>query len=653
MSTTEVVWPASYCLDGDEEKLRLLAEKGGSEGEARFARAMSAAAPDAGAGQALDSALAVGLLSEYTCWRERRVELIEPVSDRACRTTITLQARIPAKLVREAADRAASIAGVTAAGPEIMSGTAPLKCVLPLARFPKRALMGLSVLDNDGNHVALMTRYDGAAYSGSFLTYLLSQAGIEDDRFQPLQRILRALIYCVPFGREQEEYCRSIGINVPLASTEHIARWAVDRIGTRFPHFIAPIDFPWGMWDRTGRALKEYFDYYADQELPYYYEGHRNPLRSPLMLAADYLEYHCRPDGSFARDVKVQEVLEQFFQDCVVLSETVRALASGRQGEEARFLVDEIASFWRTSVTFARCDVMVDQGAAFVIDQLQPLTWVRRSRPPEKKPKDAGLKRVRPKTGPAKEERLAGDRAKFNRPSEDVAKELVLPDRKKTAARSGQPRNKYGKSNSQRFDVAIGDARSTHIEIRSPDPANLTIAAARSHIELGDRRLNPLNVFDATSHAPGVQHFYTTWEYPQVAHMVRNDLEQSAEGALSEEDRRRLLDRENVALRVTFSLRPTLRWLHAGALSFTVLATVLIGLTAGLRLFGKANTYTGNLAYFLVFLSFALAASLFALFPMREMGPHVTARLEVAKKLQLLALAVLWAVTIVSLIVLA
>jgi len=201
--------------------------------------------------------------------------------------------------------------------------------------------------------------------------------------------------------------------------------------------------------------------------------------------------------------------------------------------------------------------------------------------------------------------------------------------------------------------VAIGDARSTHVEIRSPDPANLTIAAARSHIELGDKRLSPLSVFDATSHAPGVQHFYATMEYPQVAHVIRNNLEPPAESALSEEDRHRLLDEENVALRVTFSLRSTLRWLHAGALSFTVLAIVLIGLIAGLRLFGKANTYTGNLAYFLVFLAFALAASLFALFPMREMSPMVTARLEVVKKLQLLSLVVLWAVTIVSLIVLA
>ncbi len=680
MSTTEVVWPDSYCLDGDEERLRTLEEKGGAEGEARFARAMSAAATGADAKVAFDSALVVGLLKEYTGWRERRVERIEPVTDQACRTTITLQTRIPGRIVREAVDRAASIVS-GAAGPtgsradlqvtalpapdsDIMRGDAPLKCILPVARFPKRALMELSVRDRDGNSVSLMTRRDAAEYSADFLAFLLCHADIDEDGFEPLLRILRALIYCMPFGREQEQYCESIGIDVPLSSPEQTARWVVDRIGTRFPHFIAAIDFPWGMWDRAGRALKDYFDYYADQELPYFYEGHKNPVRNPLILAADYLEYHCRPDGSFAKDVKVQEVLEQFFQDCVILAETVRALASGRHGEEARFLVDEIASFWRTSVAFAHCEVSVDESGTFAIDQLQPFTWVRRSRPGEKKPKDRGPKRVRPKTDrtkkdrpgkeSARESRPAKDRSKENKPAEDGAKEIVPPDKKKKpASRPGQERNKYSRSNSQRFDVAIGDARSTHVEIRSPDPANLTIAAARSHIELGDKRLGPLSVFDATSHAPGVQHFYATREYPQVAHVIRNNLEPPGESALSEEDRHRLLDEENVALRVTFSLRSTLRWLHAGALTFTVLAIVLVGLIAGLRLFGKANTYTGNLPYFLVFLAFALAASLFALFPMREMSPMVTARLEVVKKLQLLSLVVLWAVTIVSLIVLA
>lgn len=679
MSTTEVVWPASYCLDGDEESLRALAEYGGAEGEARFARAMSAAAPGAGAKVAFDRALVVGLLKEYTGWRERRVERIEPVTDQACRTIITLQIRIPARMVREAVDRATSIVGgaddltgsqtdpqataLPAADSDIMRGETPFKCVLPMARFPKRALMELSVRDRHGNPVSLLTRRDGAEYSAGFLTFLLSHAGIEEEQFEPLLRILRALIYCMPFDREQEQYCKSIGIVVPLSSPDQIARWVVDRISTRFPHFIAPIDFPWGMWDRTSRALKDYFDYYAEEELPFFYEMHKNPVRNPLILAADYLEYHCHPDGSFAGDMNVQEVLEQFFQDCVILSETVRALASGRHGEEARFLVDEIASFWRTSVAFAQCEVSVEESGTFAIDQLQPFTWVRRSRPADKKPKTSEPKRVRPKRDKKKEKRPgmesvgesrpARDQVKKNKPSEDKAKAIVPPDKKKPASRPGQAQKKYGRSNSMRFDVAIGDARSTHVEIRSSDPANLTIAASRSHIELGEKRLSPLIVFDETSHAPGVQHFYATRERPQVAHVKRNNLEQPAESNLSEEDRQRLLDEESVALRVTFLLRSTLRWLHAGALSFTVLAIVLIGLIAGLRLFGKANTYTGNLAYFLVFLAFALAASLFALFPMREMSPIVTARLEVVKKLQLLSLVVLWAVTIVALIVLA
>jgi hypothetical protein len=304
-------------------------------------------------------------------------------------------------------------------------------------------------------------------------------------------------------------------------------------------------------------------------------------------------------------------------------------------------------------VAFARCEVVVGQSAGFAIDQVQPLHWVRSSRSSEQKPEGGKPKRVKPKAGKLREDRPGDDRAKENKPADDRAGGIVPRDRKPPTRRSGQAQRKYSASNSQRFEVAIGDARSTHVEIRSPDPANLTVTARRTHIEVGGRRLDPLSIFDATSYAPDVQHLYTTMQYPQVAQVIRNNIEPQAESSLSEEDRHRLLEAENVALRVSFSLRSTLKWLHAGTLSFTILAIGLVGLTAGLRLFGKANTYTGNLAYFLVFLAFALAASLFTLFPLRDSSPLVTARLEVVKKLQLLSLVLLWAVTIVSLIVLA
>ena len=43
MSTTEVVWPSSYCLDGDQEQVRMLAGAGGSDAEEKFAAYLAGA----------------------------------------------------------------------------------------------------------------------------------------------------------------------------------------------------------------------------------------------------------------------------------------------------------------------------------------------------------------------------------------------------------------------------------------------------------------------------------------------------------------------------------------------------------------------------------------------------------------------------------
>ena len=71
--------------------------------------------------------------------------------------------------------------------------------------------------------------------------------------------------------------------------------------------------------------------------------------------------------------------------------------------------------------------------------------------------------------------------------------------------------------------MPIGDARSTHIELVSPDPANVLIDCGRTYIEVGKDRIHPEELFgDASSNASNVQHFYTTKTKSQIEKFRRD-----------------------------------------------------------------------------------------------------------------------------------
>src|SRR5437868_7658848 len=97
--------------------------------------------------------LAAQLLYSTGKWRYRRVEQIEPLSDDAYESQISLQLVITADQIREAG------------GPR---RNQPVPVVVPVLGLPKRLLMDFSITCA-GKPLSLLTRYESGAITQRFL----------------------------------------------------------------------------------------------------------------------------------------------------------------------------------------------------------------------------------------------------------------------------------------------------------------------------------------------------------------------------------------------------------------------------------------------------------------------------------------------------
>jgi hypothetical protein len=496
------------------------------------------------------------LLRDYLLWREREVIYIHPVNEQSFEGIVSLQLCIPPSLVKEAYDLSLKaikemvfedrIKNVLAHMFEdrVQDATGkgnPIRCILPFLSLPKRVLMSFTVRDQNDRPLNLLTRYESVSYTCDFIHFLMPASkatdGADRDAFL---RIAQALIYSQPKVIEDEmrQYLGNARhpdkANIPIFSSDIIAEWALRRISSHYPNATEELGADDVMPD-CGEQSKRLVEEKAD-ELPYGWLGSLNPVFNPSLLAFDYAKYHLAEREPSSGELK--HVLERFKKDCETF---ISCVSQYTHTDAGKAFIKDLCRFAYNYIAYIPLDLTVDRCFTVKCEQLTPLKHF----PPRSDNKSL-LEAARYKW----KELCSASREYSCLYADILAKWFKVG------------RRRYTKVNSQRYDLIVGDARSTHIEIISPDPANIINDMERSFVEIGEQRINPSEIFgNISSYAPHVLHFYTSKGRRQISEIIKRECEKSRRaGKLSKKEASEIIDRESLSVYIIYTLPRHLKW---------------------------------------------------------------------------------------------
>jgi hypothetical protein len=409
------------------------------------------------------------LLSQPDRWRNRRVEHITPIDHRHYRERISIQMTIEPALVNEAlelavarlelAGREAEAEGLMAIRDDEARAGEKMRLPVPLLTLPKRVLIAADVEDGAGKRVPLFNRTQNSRIS----TYYLATrfiAGLPNvTGFGGFPTVIRALTFCMPEGLlHRANFSRSA-----------LAGGSPDANALVVAHFLRqhgiPVDLISGdeVLEQVTRftALISVLSDDAWTEIRLL----RDPMSMPLLLLPDHLKLvrEDRRDVDM-RDVDVAKETERFL---LAVNAYGAFLETARAAQTQEF-ADAIRAMSRLTHTwFAFAPVEVELGVPLLSKVSQTVAiGVRKERGWVNRIISAGLSLVP----------LRGLR--------------------------------------HTYDISLGDAQATHVEVETPDTAAIRLQrrAARvtigSHRMKGSRRIRRL--FGMEYMTPDVVALYTT-----------------------------------------------------------------------------------------------------------------------------------------------
>jgi hypothetical protein len=340
--------------------------------------------------------------------------------------------------------------------------------------------------------------------------------------------------------------------------------------------------------------------------------------------------------------------------------------------EGRRIVVKEIARYTHQYINYAPIDLFVDRCMSFKVKQIVPLVKQqgKKKRAKEfcrlygRKPGEYLYKKSRNRHGRRLENSRAerdasGDvdptvgEAPTGTPAEKKKREVAVEHIKTRFCCCLKHEHIYSRTGSLQFSVPIGDARSTHIELQSPDPANIVLDTGRTYIEIGRDRLHPEALFgDSSSNAQNVQHFYTT--------KTRKQIDQFKHKKITDQIRRKEQGRRcwlfkahtqdgitgdvedyNIHMRAIYTPIKSLRrmyWFSCGFPIASMIAFTIILIIWGIHVFNIPSI-----------LGLGFSPALITVLSLRERVPIISVRMEQRKiaSFYLMCASWLYAVTLI------
>jgi hypothetical protein len=381
-------------------------------------------------------------------WRQRRVQTIVPLDEHHYRERITLQIQINEDLVAQVIRRVAARTGDRRLASLVPSRRSPfhptanpqrskldgqlLDVAVPLFRLPKQILHDFSVEDAGGRRLALMNRFDVSLFSAYHL--LSMTAAVED--VGGIFNLVRALAFCIPDGIfSKRNFPAGILGERSLTSDDDRRRGAatvvayLDRAWKRrrgiheagrhpIPGLIPEKEVLQLLEIGARIAHKLTFDWWIQPD------GLRDPLVNPLLLLPDHLKLF-EFEGGDPDDLpgEARGFVEQSGRFLDLLDSLVRKRSDDVEPDKssATYLLQRYAQM--THTWSALVDLRVRIGRPELVKASQTTRVVSTSR------------------------------------------------KSRLRALARQP---FGVD--QHYPVVIGDAQSTHIEIRSPESTAIRLA---------------------------------------------------------------------------------------------------------------------------------------------------------------------------------
>jgi hypothetical protein len=511
--------------------------------------------------------LASWLLAASHDWRDRVVETIVPLDADYYADRVSLQFTVRPRDVQSVFD----VVG-TAILPRVLPDSSllaefrnafpapkaepswqgqPLRCPVPLFTFPKRLLLNPETYDGHGHRVTLLTRERNAVLLASHLSGILRSVGggVLGHFSHRVTDVLHTLAFSIPDGILTPDggplAALPGGVDLTTSDIDQAASDLMDYIGlglsigeaaalkrrlTRdvIAHLL-----------REGLALAPSMERYRWTAA----SGLREPLLNPLLLLPDQIKIQRQALGD-AFDV-IGEVTRYMSQGHVLLRRILpsllatarqRGTSSDQAGELRAALADgvlaDLARFSHVWVAYADLEVRLGEPMLIKFAQITPLS--RRA---------GALGVLRGVTPLRVASRVAISRVKLAIPGFGIA---------------------------HRYDLRVGDAAATHVDVASPDSSAVRIVGARTRVEFGRafklKRSKVRALFGITQVGEERISLYTTKTRDELGILVER---------LEEANQRKLRGaaaRELPRLRVVYKLQRGIAALYVLLCTFSVVS---------------------------------------------------------------------------------